>query len=127
MLGFLFSSSSELGIKARAVCDGCECFHVCVLRSEDNFMELVFSFNLYMSSENQTQVVRLVWETPLPRYLLSPCLRVSSLPFSPHLFTYLFFGRVLHYADIACFDSIQSASLRAPSAGTQGVHYCIWT
>lgn len=39
---------------------------MCFGRSGEFFMVLVFSFYLYASYRDQTQVVKLLWQTPLP-------------------------------------------------------------
>lgn len=57
-------------------------------------MELILSFNLYMSFRDQTQVVRFVWEAPVPADHLASLLSLSfSLPGS-------------HYVDRAGIDSL---------------------
>lgn len=39
---------------------GCACVVMLMRRSEDNFVESIFSFHLYVNSENQAQIFRLV-------------------------------------------------------------------
>jgi hypothetical protein len=41
-------------------------------RLEDNFMELVLSFNFYVGPKDWTQVTRLAWQAPLPTKAILP-------------------------------------------------------
>lgn len=44
--------------------------NVCMWRSNDNVVEFVVSFYIYMGSRNQAKVVRLVWQAfYLPSYI----------------------------------------------------------
>lgn len=46
--------------------------HTCgVWRSEENFMQTVLSFYLHMSSGNQTQVTRHMWQVATPTVALA--------------------------------------------------------